>query len=147
MIAGKYVECILHHLRDHLFRYGISRNANIIGCYLAAGLPYVRHSADVIRELRWTLVEMLFDFKVGPFSAEEDELILEFVKNNDNTLETWGILTHKLNRLQTGAIYTRYHYLISSISHRTENWEVEEDVKMARILFKVIITPRISKIK
>ena len=141
------MESILHRPIDHHFRYGISNNANILGCYLALGLPYVRHSVDVIRELRRTLAKMIFGFNVGPFLAEEDELVLEFDPNNGNILETWRIVRHKLNRLQTAAIYTRYHYLISSTSHRKNNWEVVKDVEMARIIFKLIITPIISKIK
>jgi hypothetical protein len=73
----------------------------------------------------------------GPFTKEEDKLILTEVKLYGNTIETFKSLAINLNRLYPSSIKRRYEFLMNEPSKPPSYWTVEEDKQLIEVLFKV----------
>ena len=75
--------------------------------------------------------------KRGPYTKEEDEVILKMVEQNGNNNETFKDLATKLNRQRFSDIKKRHEFLMMPPSKPKSNWTVDEDKILLEILFKV----------
>ena len=73
----------------------------------------------------------------GPFTKEEDELILKGVKIYGNEIETFKDLAINLNRPYHLNIKTRYELLMNKQSKTPSNWTIDDDKHLIELLFKV----------
>ena len=73
----------------------------------------------------------------GPFTKEEDELILKDVNVFGNNTETFKKLAVNLNRPYSISIKKRYEWLINKPSKNPSYWTLEEDKHLMEVLFKV----------
>ena len=73
----------------------------------------------------------------GPFTKEEDELILREVKLYGETIETFKNLAINLNRRLHSHIKRRHELLMNKPSKPPSNWTIDEDKHLIELLFKV----------
>jgi hypothetical protein len=83
------------------------RKRNVIGCYLAQNLPYIRHCADVFNRA----VSVVYPWNEGKYTKEEDALILEEVQQNGANQKTWIKLAEQFKRRKAGNISRRFSVL------------------------------------
>ncbi len=107
------------------------RKRNVVGCYLAQGLPYIRFSTDVLGRAKLVLYK-----SNGKFSKEEDKVILAEVKKNGTGNETWQNLAKILKRNSPKNIRRRYESKLKGVSYFSGAFTIEEDKIILEQLFK-----------
>ena len=76
-------------------------------------------------------------WKRGPYTKEEDEIILKYVTLHGNKIETFKNLAIKLNRPYQQSIAVRYDYLLRPSPKPKSSWTVDEDKHLLEVLFRV----------
>ncbi len=98
------------------------RKRNVLGCYLAQNLPYIRHGADVFQRA----VAVLYPCNEGKYTKEEDEQILEEVKTNGANHATWLRLAEVLRR-KKGSDIAKHHEILSNRKVRNSGrWSLDD---------------------
>ncbi len=110
------------------------RKRNVLGCYLAQNLPYIRHGSDVFQRA----VAVLYPCNEGRYTKEEDELILEEVKKHGADCGTWRTLAELLNRKKAGNISVRHEVLTKGKTNNSGKWSSED----YRLFFDYIFKER-----
>jgi hypothetical protein len=104
---------------------------NVLGCYLAQDLPYIRFCIDVFeRALR-----ILFVVK-GKFSKEEDEIIRAEVEKNGECDGTWHTLAKILHRVHPFNLKAHYIEQLKGDNYISGAFTLEEDTFILEHLFK-----------
>jgi hypothetical protein len=98
------------------------RKKNVLGCYLAQDLPYIRHSADVFQRA----VALLYHFNEGKYTTKEDEQILEEVKTNGANHATWLRLAELLRRKKGSNIAQRHEILSNRKVRNSGKWSLDD---------------------
>ncbi len=96
---------------------GMLRRRNVLGCYLAQDLPFVRHCADVFRQG----IIVLQPHKKGKFTKKEDEIIIAEVAAHGANTKTWYRLAEKLNRLPKEKVSYNIKIHYAKLMER-QNW-------------------------
>ena len=107
------------------------RKRNVVGCYLAQDLPFIRYSTDVLGRARRILY-----FKRGTFSSKEDKIILAKVEKSGDSIETWQKLALMLKRIDQQAIRRHFETKLKGDEYFTGCWTLEEDKFILEQLFK-----------
>ena len=117
-------ELFNHEKKDKV----IGLKSNIVGYFLAQGLPDIRLATEVIQRARIILCA-----RKGKFTAEEDTTILQFVEKEG---KKWSELARLMARTMPNAVKRRYEVLTGSntVSGR---YSMEEDKIILREVFAV----------
>jgi hypothetical protein len=107
------------------------RKRNVVGCYLAQELPYIRFSTDVLGRAKLILYK-----SNGKFSKDEDEVILAEVKKNGTGIETWQKLAKILKRNSPRTMRRRYESKLKEVSYISGAYTIEEDKLILEQLFQ-----------
>ena len=75
--------------------------------------------------------------KLGPYTKEEDEVILKMVELHGNNTETFKDLATKLNRQYYTGIKDRHEFLMKPPLKPKSNWTIDEDKILLETVFKV----------
>jgi len=77
----------------------------------------------------------------GPFSQEEDEKILDYIKVHGRSEKSIKDITNELGRGSFASVKSRHHRLVSENEFETnairKNWELEEDQKLIDHIIKM----------
>jgi hypothetical protein len=118
----------------NLCKSGISTNVkkrNAIGCCLGQDLPYIRHGGDVLQRA----VTLLYPWKKGKFSKDEDEIILKDVRKNGPNPKTFQTLTDVLER-PADIIRNRYYEQINCEGLKSGKWKLADYEQFFEFLFR-----------
>ena len=102
---------------------------NVLGYYLAQGLPDIRLATEVIHRARIVLCA-----RKGEFTAEENKIILQFVEAEG---KKWSKLAVLLARTQAGVIKRRHETLTGDSKEVNVGYTVEEDKIVLTEVFSV----------
>jgi len=104
---------------------------NVIGCYLGQDLPYIRHGSDVIQRA----VAILYPWKKGMFSKDEDGIILKEVEANGENSKTFQKLVEVLERPARN-IKDRYYEQIKCEGLKAGKWNMADYEQFLEFLFR-----------
>jgi hypothetical protein len=108
------------------------RKRNVLGCYLAQNLPYIRHGSDVFQRA----VAVLYPCNEGKYTKEEDEQIIEEVKTNGANHATWLRLAEVLRRKKGSDIAKHHQVLKKGKENNIGKWSVEDYRLFFNYVFK-----------
>jgi len=116
----------------------------VVGIYLSQGLGRERHYADVFTYA----IQILKTQNKGPFTPEEDRIIIEEIKKNGDLPSTWKeiCLMLKRNVKFYCNIHNRYKNVLS-VSKKSGSWAFEEDKLLLEHLFQGCGILSIDKVK
>jgi len=117
-------ELFNHEKKDKV----IGLKSNIVGYFLAQGLPDIRLATEVIQRARIILCA-----RKGKFTAEEDTTILQFVEKEG---KKWPELARLLARTDTEAVKRRYEVLTGG-NTVSGHYTMKEDKIILREVFAV----------
>ena len=80
---------------------------------------------------------LLKNFVKGKYTKKEDKIILDYVKINGNSTQTFRNLRKELNRGYSNTIRTRFEYLQNKPSKKRSPWQIEEDIMLMEHFFQV----------
>jgi len=104
---------------------------NVIGCYLGQDLPYIRHGGDVIQRA----VAILYPWKKGMFSKDEDGIISKEVEANGENPKTFQTLTEVLER-PADIIRNRYYEQINCEGLKCGKWKLADYEQVLEYVFR-----------
>ena len=102
---------------------------NVLGYYLAQGLPDIRLATEVIHRAK-----MILCARKGEFTAEENKIILQFVESKG---KKWSTLAALLARTQPSVIKKRYEIMTGDTRSVSFRYSVEEDKIILTDVFSV----------
>jgi hypothetical protein len=111
------------------------KKRNVLGCFLGKYLKAIRHATDIFEHG----CKLINPGSTGKFSKEEDQIILEEVKNCGETFETWKNLAQKLERTDRRdhcTIKNRYSLLTQNNTLHRGRWNLTEDEILIEALFE-----------
>jgi len=108
---------------------------NVIGYYLSQDLSSIRLATDVIQRAR-----VLRCLKTGPFTTEEDKIILQFIEEEKDGSEwsKWEKLSMIMSR-NSNTLKNRYKTITVSQEMVAGSYTLEEDKSILRELLKMEI--------
>eukprot|EP00092_Neocalanus_flemingeri_P017344 GFUD01018759.1.p1 GENE.GFUD01018759.1~~GFUD01018759.1.p1 ORF type:complete len:433 (+),score=126.12 GFUD01018759.1:88-1386(+) len=119
-------ELFKHTVKDNVL--GLKKN--IVGYFLAQGLADVRLATDVYQRAR-----VLICAKKGPFSPEEDQIILDFIEKEG---KNWARLSTLLGRThRSGGLKNRYEFLNYKTGRQSGYFTAREDETILIEVFEV----------
>jgi hypothetical protein len=108
------------------------RKRNVLGCYLAQNLPYIRHGTDVFQRA----VAVLYPCNEGRYTMEEDDLILKEADKLGANQKTWLRLAALFNRRKASNIAKRHQVLKKGKENILGKWSVEDYRLFFNYIFK-----------
>jgi hypothetical protein len=108
------------------------KKRNVLGCYLAQNLPYIRHGSDVFQRA----VAVLYPCNEGRYTKEEDELILKEADKLGANQKTWVRLAALFNRRKASNIAKRHQVLKKGKENNIGKWSVEDYRLFFNYVFK-----------
>jgi len=106
----------------------VGKKQNIVGYFLSQGLDKVRLATDIFYRAR-----VLVCLNRGVFTAEEDQLILDFVEKEGHK---WTRLGKEMNRSSVTLI-SRYYSLLNGDDLNYGQFTEEEDEKILTLVFNI----------
>jgi len=104
---------------------------NVIGCWLAQNLYYIRHGGDVAKRA----VTVLYPWKKGKFSKDEDEIILKEVEASGENCKTFQKLAEVLKRPAKN-ISDRYYEQIKREGLKAGSWNLADYEQFLEFVFR-----------
>ena len=108
------------------------RKRNVLGCYLAQGLKFVRLCAHVLQRA----IDILLLWTEGKFTKEEDATILCRVEEFGANPKTWNLLLTELNRRKLESIVDRHTLLTKGKEAKFGKWSKSDYEVFFKSLFK-----------
>ena len=112
----------------------ILRKRNVLGCYLAQDLPYIRHAANVFARA----LAIIHEWNEGKFTEDEDKLILSEAEKTGANQKTWVRLAKELTRRKPANIKKRHVWLTDGKQSKFGRWSDLEYEQFFRHIFKNI---------
>jgi hypothetical protein len=104
---------------------------NVIGCWLAQNLFYIRHGGDVGERA----VTILYPWNKGNFSKDEDEFILKEVEANGENCKTFRKLVEVLERPAQN-ISRHYYEQIKYEGLKVGSWNLADYEQFLEFVFR-----------